>query len=200
MSQNIAYAKREETGKSAAQSPNWRFFEDIKAIRQRARDGIEQGAVTNAYKADRHAVIGLLNDALATELVCVLRYRRHYFMASGLDAEPVAEEFLEHANEEQAHADALAARIVQLGGEPDFSPETLAQRSHCEYVSGTTLLEMMRENLIAERIAIDTYSQAIQYLGSDDPTTRRMLENILASEEEHADELASMLEGAGKRQ
>jgi bacterioferritin len=170
------------------------------SIRKRAREHIEQGAVTNAYKADRNAVVGLLNDALATELVCVLRYKRHYFMATGLDAEPVADEFLEHANEEQAHADALAARIVQLGGEPDFSPETLAQRSHCEYVAGTSLQEMMRENLIAERIAIDTYSQAIQYLGNDDPTTRRMLENILASEEEHADELASMLEGAGKKQ
>lgn len=174
------------------------FIENIDAIRRRARQHIEQGAVTDSYKADRNAVISLLNDALATELVCVLRYKRHYFMASGLDAKLAAAEFLEHANEEQAHADALATRIVQLGGEPDFSPEQLADRSHAEYVAGSSVHEMMREDLIAERIAIDTYGQIIRFVGDDDPTTRRMLEGILEKEEEHADELASMLNGAEK--
>jgi bacterioferritin len=175
------------------------FIENIDAIRKRAREHIENGAVTDGYKADRSAVISLLNDALATELVCVLRYKRHYFMASGLNAEAAAAEFLEHADEERAHADALASRIVQLGGEPDFSPDQLADRSHAEYVAGESLHEMLREDLVAERIAIDTYSQIIRYLGDDDPTTRRMLEDILASEEEHADDLASMLSGAEKR-
>lgn len=170
------------------------FVENIDAIRKRARKHIEMGAVTDAYAADRNAVVSLLNDALATELVCVLRYKRHYYMASGLNAEPVAAEFLEHAREEQAHADALAERIVQLGGEPDFSPSELANRSHSEYVAGSSLQEMMREDLVAERIAIDTYQQIIRYVGNDDPTTRRMLEDILANEEEHADELASMLD------
>lgn len=140
-------------------------------------------------------VVSLLNDALATELVCVLRYKRHYFMASGLHAEAVAAEFLEHANEEQAHADGLAARIVQLGGESDFSPDKLASRSQSEYVPGESLHEMMREDLIAESIAINTFGQIIRYIGDDDPTTRRLLEDILANEEEHADNLASMLDG-----
>lgn len=175
------------------------FIENIDAIRKRARQHIEQGAVTDTYKADRNAVVSLLNDALATELVCVLRYRRHHFMATGLNAEPAAAEFLDHANDEQAHADALAARIVQLGGEPDFSPNELASRSHSEYVAGESLHEMMREDLIAERIAIDTYGQIIRYVGDDDPTTRRMLEDILASEEEHADDLASMLVDAERQ-
>jgi len=175
------------------------FIENIEAIRKRARQHIERGAVTESYKADRNIVISLLNDALATELVCVLRYKRHYFMASGIDAEPAAAEFLEHAKEEQAHADTLAARIVQLGGEPDFSPERLADRSHAEYVAGSSLYEMMKEDLVAERIAIDTYGQIVRYIGDDDPTTRRMLEEILASEEEHADDLASMLEGMEKQ-
>lgn len=175
------------------------FIENIDAIRKRAREHIEQGAVTDTYKADRNAVVSLLNDALATELVCVLRYKRHYFMATGLDAQSAAVEFLEHAKEEQAHADALAARIVQLGGEPDFSPNKLASRSHSEYVAGETLYEMMREDLIAERIAIDTYGQIIRYVGDDDPTTRRMLEDILANEEEHADDLAGMLDGNDRK-
>ena len=175
------------------------FIEEIDAIRQRARQHIEDGAVTNTYKGDRNAIISLLNDALATELVCVLRYRRHHFMATGIDAQPIAAEFLEHANEEQAHADALAARIVQLGGDPDFSPAMLAERSHSEYVTGDSLYEMLREDLIAERIAIDTYGQIIRFIGDDDPTTRRMLESILANEEEHADELASMLHGMGSQ-
>jgi bacterioferritin len=171
-----------------------RFIESIDVIRARARKNIEDGAVTDGYEADRNAVVSLLNDALATELVCVLRYKRHYFMATGLNALPVAEEFLEHANEEQEHADALAERIVQLGGEPDFSPADLSSRSHSEYVPGETLREMMREDLIAERIAIDTYGQIIRYIGEKDPTTRRLLEGILAVEEEHADDLAGMLQ------
>jgi bacterioferritin len=167
---------------------------DVNVIRQRARRHVEQGAVTEGYQADRSTVIRLLNEALATELVCVLRYRRHYFMASGIHADPVAAEFLQHANEEQGHADQIAQRIVQLGGEPNFSPEGLLTRSHAEYVEGHTLSEMIRENLVAERIAIDSYREMIAYLGSDDPTTRRMLEGILAMEEEHADDLSSMLE------
>jgi bacterioferritin len=171
-----------------------RFIESIDVIRARARKNIEDGAVTDGYEADRNVVVSLLNDALATELVCVLRYKRHYFMATGLNALPVAEEFLEHANEEQEHADALAERIVQLGGEPDFSPADLSSRSHSEYVPGETLREMMREDLIAERIAIDTYGQIIRYIGEKDPTTRRLLEGILAVEEEHADDLAGMLQ------
>lgn len=183
-------------GSDTRESPSEKFIENIDAIRKRARQHIEQGAVTDGYRADRDAVIALLNDALATELVCVLRYKRHYFMASGPDAAAAAEEFLEHAEDEQAHADAIADRIVQLGGEPDFSPEQLAGRSHSEYVAGTSLREMMQEDLIAERIAIDTYGQIIRYIGDDDPTTRRMLEEILANEEEHADDLAGMLDRA----
>ena len=175
------------------------FIENIDAIRKRARQHIEQGAVTDTYIADQYAVVSLLNDALATELVCVLRYKRHYFMAKGLEAEVVATEFPEHSQEEQAHADALAARIVQLGGEPDFSPNKLASRSHSEYVPGESLSEMMREDLVAERIAIDAYGQIIRYIGVDDPTTRRMPEDILANEENHADDLASMLDGAGRK-
>jgi len=171
--------------------------ENIKALRDRARQHIESGAVTPGYKADRPAVIKLLNDALATELVCVLRYRRHHFMASGLNAQTVAQEFLQHANEEQAHADQIARRIVQIGGEPDFSPEGLLNRSHSQYVAGGTLLEMIEEDLIAERVAIDSYREGIAYLADDDTTTRRMLEAILAMEEEHAEDLASMLKELG---
>lgn len=176
------------------------FIENVEAIRERARQHIEQGSVTDTYRADRNAIVSLLNDALATELVCALRYKRHYFMATGLNAKPVAIEFLEHANEELAHADALASRIVQLGGEPDFSPAQLAARSHSEYVAGTSLKEMLREDLVAERIAIETYGQIIRYIGDNDPTTRRMLEGILANEEEHADDLATMLVTAGSKQ
>jgi bacterioferritin len=171
-------------------------IENIESVRARARQQIEEGPVTDAYGAERRTVVQLLNSALATELVCMLRYKRHHFMAKGIYAEPVAAEFREHANEEQAHADALAERIVQLGGEPDFSPAGLAQRSHSDYVTGHTLYDMMRENLVAERIAIDCYSQIIRYLADDDPTTRRLLEDILANEEKHADELASMLNGS----
>jgi bacterioferritin len=174
------------------------FLSDIKTLRERARKHIEQGAVTEGYKADLETVIKLLNEALATEIVCVLRYRRHHFMAVGINAQSVAEEFLLHANEEQGHADQIAARITQLGGAPDFSPQGLATRSHAEYVEGDTLVDMIREDLVAERIAIDSYGEMIRYLGNDDPTTRRMLEGILAMEEEHADDLVSLLSVHGK--
>jgi bacterioferritin len=173
------------------------FLTDVQTIRQRARKHIENGAVTAGYKADRATVIQLLNEALATEIVCVLRYKRHFYMASGISADAVAQEFLQHANEEQQHADQIAARIVQLGGAPNFSPEGLATRSHAEYVEGETLVEMIREDLVAERIAIDSYREMIEYLGSNDSTTRRMLEGILAMEEEHADDLAGLLEKMG---
>lgn len=171
-----------------------KFEIDIEAIRQRARNHIEDGAVTDGYRGDRETVLRLLNEALATEIVCVLRYKRHYFMAKGLNAEPAAAEFAEHATEEQQHADRIAERIVQLGGAPNLSPEGLLQRSHSEYVEADTLNEMIRENVIAERIAIDSYRQMIDYIGDNDPTTRRMLEEILAVEEEHADELSDFLE------
>ena len=169
------------------------FLTDIKTLRDRARRRIQDGAVTPDYKADRKAVINVLNEALATEIVCVLRYKRHYFMAQGIHAEPIAAEFLQHANEEQGHADEIANRIVQLGGAPNFSPEGLLARSHSEYAEGTTLLDMIKEDLIAERVAIDSYTEMIRYIGDDDITTRRMLEGILAVEEEHADDLASFL-------
>ncbi len=170
------------------------FLTDIATIRARARKHIEDGAVTAGYQADRPTVIKLLNEALATELVCILRYKRHYFMASGINADAVAQEFLQHANEEQMHADQIAARIVQLKGEPNFNPEGLLTRSHAEYVEGDNLVDMIKEDLVAERIAIDSYGEMIRYIGDKDPTTRRMLEGILAMEEEHADDLASLLE------
>ncbi len=173
------------------------FLTDIKTLRERARKHIENGAVTEGYTADRETVVKLLNEALATEIVCVLRYKRHYFMASGIHAEGVAAEFLEHANDEQGHADQIAQRIVQLKGEPNFNPEGLLMRSHAEYVEGATLTEMIQEDLVAERIAIDSYREMITYFGSDDPTSRRMLEGILAVEEEHADDLVSLLEKMG---
>lgn len=169
------------------------FLTDIQELRRRARQHIENGAVTGGYRGDRDTVIRLLNEALATEIVCVLRYKRHYFMAQGIHADPIAAEFLQHANEEQAHADQIAGRIMQLGGQPNFSPEGMLTRSHSEYVEGTTLVDMIREDLIAERIAIDSYSEMIRYIGDDDITTSRMLEGILAMEEEHADDLASFL-------
>ena len=173
------------------------FLTDIKTLRERARQHIENGAVTEGYSADRETVVKLLNEALATEIVCVLRYKRHYFMASGINAEGVAAEFLQHANEEQGHADQIAQRIVQLKGEPNFNPEGLLMRSHAEYVEGTSLLDMIKEDLVAERIAIDSYREMITYFGTDDPTSRRMLEGILAMEEEHADDLVSLLEKMG---
>jgi len=178
--------------------PDKPFLTDIKTLRQRARQHIEKGAVTPGYQADRATVVRILNEALATEIVCVLRYRRHYFMASGINAQSVAREFLEHSNEEQTHADQIAQRIVQLGGEPNMSPEGLLTRSHAEYVEGSSLIEMIKEDLIAERIAIDSYREMIAYLGHDDPTTVRMLEGILAMEETHAEDLVSLLEELGK--
>ena len=171
------------------------FVTDIKALRERARRHIEQGAVTEGYRADRETVIKICNEALATEIVCVLRYKRHYFMAEGINADSVAAEFAQHAAEEQAHADRIAERIVQLGGEPNFSPEGLSARSHSEYVEGDTLIDMIKEDLIAERIAIDSYKDIVGYLGDKDSTTRRMFEEILAVEEEHADDLVSLLGG-----
>jgi bacterioferritin len=170
------------------------FLSDIATLRKRARKHIERGAITEGYRANRDTVVKILNEALATEIVCVLRYKRHYFMASGIHAQSVAQEFLQHATEEQQHADQIAQRIVQLGGAPNFSPEGLLTRSHAEYVEGTTLRNMIEEDLVAERIAIDSYREMVAYLGNDDPTTRRMLEGILAMEEEHADDLVSLLE------
>ena len=178
-------------------TPAGGFLSDIETLRKRAREHIDQGAITPGYHADRDTVVKLLNEALATEIICVLRYKRHYFMAKGIHAESVAAEFKEHAADEQGHADQIAERITQLGGEPDFSPEGLATRSHAEYVEGDSLTDMIKEDLVAERIAIDSYRETITYLGNNDPTTRRMLEGILAMEEEHADDLVSLLEELG---
>jgi bacterioferritin len=169
------------------------FVSDIEKIRARARQHIDEGAVTTGYKADRAQVIKVLNEVLATEIVCMLRYKRHYFAAQGIDSDPVREEFLEHANEEAEHADKVAQRIVQLNGEPDFHPEGLATRSHSQYVEGDDLVSMIREDLVAERIAIETYSEIVRWLGDSDPTTRRVIEEILAVEEEHAEDLATLL-------
>ncbi len=187
-------SKQDSSTKDSATSAS-PFVTDLATIRARARQHIEQGAITQSYTADREVVIRLLNEALATELVCVLRYKRHYFMASGLMAEPIKAEFLQHAQEEQAHGDLLAERIVQLGGEPDFNPDILSKRSHAEYVEGSDLRDMVKEDLVAERIAIDSYRQIIDYIGDKDTTTKRILESILAQEEEHADELSDMLDG-----
>src|SRR4051794_15194478 len=170
------------------------FVSDIEAIRRRARQHIEKGAVTENYKADRETVLRVLNEALATELVCVLRYKRHYYMAAGIHAQAVREEFLEHSNEEQQHADQIAERITQLDGAPNFSPEGLVDRTHSQYVEGTDIMDMIREDLVAERIAIETYSEIIRYLGDKDPTSRRVMEEILAKEEEHAEDLKTLIE------
>jgi bacterioferritin len=175
------------------------FLTDIKTIRKRAREHIEKGAITDGYKADRNTVIKILNEALATEIVCVLRYKRHYFMASGIHAKSVAAEFLEHANEEQAHADLIAERITQLDGAPNFNPDGLLSRSHADYVEGDDLVDMIKEDLVAERIAIDSYREIVQYLGNDDSTSRRMMEGILAMEEEHAEDLSTLLDELGKK-
>jgi bacterioferritin len=166
---------------------------DKETLRARARQDIQSGAVTPSYGADRDKVVQLLNEALATEMVCVLRYKRHFFMAQGLASQSVAQEFLEHAKEEEEHAVMIAERIVQLGGEPDFSPIGLAERSHAEYVTGDSLVDMIREDLVAERIAIDSYREMIQYIGDRDSTTRRLLEQVLATEEEHAEDLVSFI-------
>ena len=167
---------------------------DRETARKRAREHIDEGAVTAGYSADRDVVLQRLNESLATELVCVLRYRRHHFMAKGIHSKSVADEFLTHSNEEQGHADQIAARIIQLGGAPEFNPDTLTSLSHAEYVECSSLGEMIKENLVAERIAIDSYRSLIQSLGDADPTTRRMLESILAVEEEHADDMADLLQ------
>jgi bacterioferritin len=173
------------------------FLSDIQEIRRRARQHIENGAVTPNYQADLPTVLKLLNEALATEIVCTLRYKRHYYMATGIHAQSVAAEFQEHAAEEQRHADRIAERIVQLGGEPNFSPEGLLTRSHAEYVEGDSLVEMIKEDLVAERIAIESYSEMIRYFGNDDPTTRRLMEEILAAEEEHAEDMRTLIERMG---
>jgi len=169
------------------------FLSDVSELRRRARMHIDQGAVTSGYKADREKVIAVLNQALATEIVCVLRYKRHYFMATGIHANAVAQEFLEHANDEQGHADQIAERITQIDGEPDFNPVGLATRSHSEYQEGGSLVEMIREDLVAERIAIESYAEIVRFLGDRDIVSRRMMEGILAVEEEHANDLKDLL-------
>jgi bacterioferritin len=174
--------------------PKGAFLTDIEEIRRRARQHIEHGAVTEAYKGDRETVLKLLNEALATELVCVLRYKRHYYMATGIHSQAIADEFMEHANDEQDHADRIAARIIQLDGEPNFSPDGLLTRSHSEYVEGGSTVDMVREDLVAERVAIESYSEIIRYLGDNDPTSRRLMEDILAKEEEHAEDMKTLLE------
>jgi bacterioferritin len=173
------------------------FLTDVETLRKRAREHLELGPITDAYGADRERVIAVLNEVLATEIVCVLRYKRHYYTAQGINAAPVAAEFLQHATEEQQHADMVAERIVQLNGEPDFSPEGLATRSHSEYDASTELLAMVREDLVAERVAIASYQEIVRWLGNDDPTTRRVIETILAVEEEHADDLLNILQDMG---
>lgn len=170
------------------------FLTDVETLRERARHEIEKGPVTDAYGADLERVLQVLNEALATEIVCTLRYRRHYYTASGLYSEPVAAEFLEHAAEEQQHADKVAQRIVQLGGEPDFNPDTLTGRAHAGYDASADLVEMIKEDLIAERVAIASYTEIAKWLGDGDPTTRRVFEDLLAKEEEHADDLRGLLE------
>ena len=180
------------TAKKSASTP---FLTDVQTLRKRARSHIDEGAVTPGYGADSGLVCKVLNEALATEIVCVLRYKRHYFMAQGLSSDSVKQEFLEHANEEQAHADKIAERIVQLGGSPNFSPDGLLSRSHSEYVEGRSLVDMIREDLVAERVAIESYREMIAWLDGKDPTTSQMLKNILANEEEHAEDLNSLLQG-----
>jgi bacterioferritin len=182
---------KKHAGKPAAGKGD--FLSDVEELRRRARQHIDDGAVTPGYAADRLKVIAVLNEALATEIVCVLRYKRHYFMATGIHANAVAEEFQQHATEEQGHADRIAGRITQLGGEPNFNPEGLASRSHSQYIEGESLVDMIREDLVAERIAIESYSEIIRFLGDGDVTSRRMMEEILENEEEHADDLRDLL-------
>lgn len=170
-----------------------KFLTDIKTIRERARREINEGAVTPDYALDKDQVCKILNEALATELVCVLRYKFHYFMASGIHKEGAAAEFLEHANDEQEHADMIAGRIKQFGGKPEMNPSVIAKRAHTDYVEGESLEDMITENLVAERIAIQTYREMVNYFGDKDPTSRVMMEGILAQEEEHADDMADLL-------
>lgn len=189
----------DKTGPQAGQPPTQTpkpeqyFLSDVQELRRRARQHIEDGAVTAGYGADKEKVIAVLNEALATEIVCVLRYKRHYFMAQGIASDSVKAEFLEHATEEQEHADRISERIVQLGGEPDFAPATLLDRSHADYDASLELQAMIRANLVAERVAIEAYSQMIRLIGDKDSTTRRILESILSQEQEHADELSDWL-------
>jgi bacterioferritin len=175
------------------------FMTDIEEIRRRAREHIDQGPITEAYGADRERVIDVLNTVLATELVCVLRYKRHYYTAKGIDAAAAAAEFLQHATEEQGHADSVALRIVQLQGSPNFDPDGLATRSHAQYDASDELADMIREDLVAERIAIQSYNEIARWLGDKDPTTRNLIESILAVEEEHADDLLHLLEDMGEQ-
>ncbi|HET9029809.1 MAG TPA: ferritin-like domain-containing protein [Candidatus Aquilonibacter sp.] len=174
------------------------FLSDIKDLRDRARKNMERGAITDSYELDPKQVVDVLNSALATEIVCVLRYKRHFYAATGLNKDAVAAEFLQHAAEEQGHADRIAERITQLGGEPDFNPATLTSRSHSEYVEGDDLVSMIKENLVAERIAIESYTEIIRFLGTKDVTSRRMIEEILAVEEEHANDMLDLIEKIGK--
>lgn len=187
----VSSVKLADTGRNAGGDTG--FTLDVKALRERARNRIGDGAVTPDYGLDPAIAIDVLNAALATELLCVLRYRRHHFSATGINAEPIAQEFLAHSNEELGHADQLARRIIQLGGQPDYSPDSLTARSHAEYVTCDSLEDMIRENLVAERIAIESYREMVRYFSDRDPTTRTLLEGILATEEEHADELADLL-------
>lgn len=170
------------------------FKADMETIRERARAEMRKGAITDSYGADVQQVIDVLNEILATEIVCTLRYKRHYYMAEGVKAEVAKAEFLEHANEEQQHADRVAERITQLGGAPDFNPEGLATRAHADYSEGSDIVDMIKEDLVAERIAISTYQEIVRWLGNDDTTTRRLIEWILEQEEEHADDLISLLD------
>lgn len=174
------------------------FLTDVQTLRERARKNIDKGPVTESYSGDLDRVLDVLNQSLATELICVLRYQQHHYAAKGMNAEPIAAEFLLHSREEQVHAEKIAGRISQLGGVPDFNPSTLSGRAHSEYRTATSLVEMVVENLVAERIAIASYTEIIGWLGSGDPTTRRMLEDILAIEEEHANDMSDLLEVAGK--
>ena len=169
------------------------FVTDVKKIRERARTAMDQGAVTPGYKGDQQQIVKVLNEVLATEIVCALRYKRHYFMADGLNAEAVKAEFLTHAKEEEEHADSIAERITQLNGDPDFNPATLAKRAHADYAEGEDLTSMIEEDLVAERIAIETYSEIIRWLGDSDPTSRRLMERILEKEEEHAEDLVTLI-------
>ena len=182
---------RDNPAPSASKFP---FISDIRELRERARKDMQLGAVTPAYGHDRESVIRVLNHALATELVCLLRYKNHYFTASGLEWNAIAEEFLDHAEDEEHHADQLAERIQQLGGRPDFNPASLVERSHADYAEGTTLGELIEEDLLAERMAIEGYTEILRFLEDRDPTTRRLIEDILAREEEHASDMARLLE------
>ena len=176
------------------------FLTDIKELQRRAREHVEKGAVTPAYRGDVETAVRLLNEALATEIVCTLRYRRHHYMAAGIHYQAVADEFMEHARQEQEHADRIAERIRQLGGAPDFNPEGLLTRSHAQYAEGNSLIDMIKEDLIAERIAIESYMEMIRYFGDNDPTSRRLMEDVLEQEEEHADDMATLLETLDPRE